>query len=140
VEVGEDNLVLTPLSHRLLGGDSFNQEGLDPYLEQPSSAWIVHWMLASHGLRATTWYWVFNHVVQPTFDREHLLHSIKQFIESQPKLQVSESTLRRDIECFIRSYVPRLGGESPEEIAEPILGELGLIHEVSKGTFSFRRG
>lgn len=137
--IKDDALVRTELCHRILGGDLL-EVGLDPYLEHPSSAWIVHWVLASHGLRSATWYWVFNHIVQPTFDREHLLLSIKQFIESRPTSRLSESTLKRDIECFIRSYVPRLGGESPEDIAEPILGELGLMHEVSKGTFAFRRG
>ena len=54
--------------------------------------------------------------------------------------RISTATLKRDVECCIRSYVPRLGSESPEEMSEPLLGELGLIQQNAKGTFEFRRG
>jgi hypothetical protein len=50
------------------------------------------------------------------------------------------TTLKRDVECCIRSYVPRLGGDSPEEMSEPLLGDLGLISQNAKGSFEFRRG
>ena len=59
---------------------------------------------------------------------------------SEHKLRISLATLKRDVECCIRSYVPRLGGDSPEEMSEPLLGELGLIQQNAKGTFEFRRG
>ena len=32
------------------------------------------------------------------------------------------------------------GGGSPEDFAEPLLGELGLLQEVHKGQYAFRRG
>src|SRR5690606_27957582 len=39
--------------------------GLDPYAEDPATAWLVHWQLAGRGHRSTTWYWLFNHVTSP---------------------------------------------------------------------------
>ncbi len=36
--------------------------------------------------------------------------------------------------------MPNLGGDSAEDVAEPILGELGLIQQGGKGIFEFRRG
>ena len=35
---------------------------------------------------------------------------------------------------------PRLVTDSPEEMSEPLLGELGLIQQNVKGGFEFRRG
>jgi hypothetical protein len=78
-------------------------------------------------------------LVQHVFDRDFIVNSLAGLI-SEHKLRISLATLRRDVECCIRSYVPRLGGESPEEMSEPLLGELGLIQQNAKGTFEFRRG
>ena len=57
-----------------------------------------------------------------------------------PKRRLSASTLSRDLETCLRSYAPRFAGGSPEDFAEPLLGELGLLQEVHKGQYAFRRG
>lgn len=127
---------LTPTANAI-----FDDAGLDPYSENPSTAWYAHWWLAGKGNRATTWHWLFNHVTAPTFTREELeapLALYAQGLDSNRKL--SPSTISRDIETCIRSYAPRLGSGSPEDYAEPMLGELGLIYEEHKGQFAFRRG
>ena len=113
--------------------------GLDPYCERPATTWLMHWRVASTPDKTTTWFFLFNHVVQQVFDREHIVNSLSGMIEEH-KLRISLATLKRDVECCIRSYVPRLGGDSPEEMSEPLLGELGLIQQNAKGTFEFRRG
>lgn len=119
----------------------FSNNGLDPYSENPSTAWLAHWWLASRGNRATTWFWLFNHVSAPTFSRDELEAPLAEFASKlAPKRKLSASTLSRDIETCIRSYAPRTAGGSPEDFAEPMLGELGLITEEGKGRFSFRRG
>lgn len=119
----------------------FKDDGLDPYSENPTTAWYAHWWLAGKGHRATTWKWLFNHVTAPTFSREELESSLTQYAQClAPNRKLSPATLSRDIETCLRSYSPRSVGGSPEEYAEPMLGELGLIFEERKGYFSFRRG
>jgi hypothetical protein len=115
--------------------------GLDPYAEHPTTAWHAHWWLAGKGNRATTWYWLFNRVTSSTFSREDLGPALAAFAATlDSKRKLSTSTLSRDLETCLRSYAPRLGGGSPEDCAEPLLGELGLIYEDRKGQFAFRRG
>lgn len=116
-----------------------NEHGTDPYCEHPATMWLMHWILASTPDKTTSWYYVFNHVVQQVFDRESVVDSLSGLIEEHG-LRISQSTLKRDVECCIRSYVPRIGGDSPEEISEPLLGELGLIQQNTRGAFEFRRG
>lgn len=115
------------------------ETGLDPYCEHPATAWLMHWRIAGTPDKTTTWYFLFNHVVQQIFDREAVVDALLGTVEEN-KLRISLATLKRDVECCIRSYVPRLGGDSPEELSEPLLGELGLIQQNAKGTFEFRRG
>jgi hypothetical protein len=119
----------------------FSKDGLDPYSENPTTAWLVHWQLAGLGNRSTTWFWLFNKVTTPNFTKTDLEKPLADFAAKfNTKRSISASTLTRDIDTCVRSYAPRSGGGSPEDFAEPMLGELGLISEESKGTFAFRRG
>lgn len=114
-------------------------DGLDPYCENISTVWLMHWFLASTPNKTTTWYYLFNHVIQQVFDRESIANAIAAQLAEQ-KIKLSQATLKRDVECCIRSYVPRVNSDSPEELSEPLLGELGLVIHNSKDSFEFRRG
>ncbi|HHF0620767.1 DUF4007 family protein [Pseudomonas aeruginosa] len=115
--------------------------GLDPYAENPSTAWLAHWQLAGRCFRSTTFYWLFNHVTTPTFTRQELEGPLGNFARQlDPTHRLSTATISRDLETCLRSYAPRAAGGSPEDFAEPLLGELGLLQEVHKGQYAFRRG
>ena len=119
----------------------FSNDGFDPYSENPTTSWLVHWQLAGVGNRSTTWFWLFNKVTAPNFRKTDLEKPLADFAAKyNTKRGISASTLTRDIDTCVRSYAPRSGGGSPEDFAEPMLGELGLIAEETKGTFAFRRG
>lgn len=123
-----------------LGHLIFDPEtGLDPFSERPATTWLMHWFLASTPNKTTTWYYVFNHIVQQVFDSEAVVSALSSLI-TEHGLRISIATLKRDVDCCVRSYVPRAAGNSPEEMSEPLLGELGLIQQNAKGTFEFRRG
>jgi len=133
----------SPTSYSIapIAKEIFSDGGLDPYSENPSTAWYVHWWLAGKGNRATTWYWLFNHVTASSFSRDDLEAPLADFARTlTPKRKLSSSTLSRDIDTCLRGYAPRSAGGTPEDFAEPMLGELGLISEEHKGHFAFRRG
>ncbi|GHC42487.1 hypothetical protein GCM10010096_11620 [Alcaligenes pakistanensis] len=126
---------------RNLAIEILSDGGLDPYAEHPSTPWLAHWQLAGHCFRSTTWRWLFNHVTAPTFTRQELEDPLANYArELDPKHRLSASTISRDLETCLRSYAPRAAGGSPEDFAEPLLGELGLLQEVHKGQYAFRRG
>lgn len=119
----------------------FSEAGFDPYSENPTTTWYAHWHLAGVGNRSTTWRWLFNYVTTQTFSREDLEVALANYAKvKEPNRKISPATLSRDIETCIRSYAPRLTGGTPEDYAEPMLGELGIIFEEKKGHFAFRRG
>lgn len=131
-----DDYELSPTALKI-----FSKDGLDPYSENPTTAWFVHWQLAGLGARSTTWFWLFNKVTAPLFSRSDLEKPLADFAAKfDTKRGISGSTLSRDLDTCIRSYAPRAAGGSPEDFAEPMLGELGLISEEAKGSFAFRRG
>jgi hypothetical protein len=104
--------------------------------------WLIHWKLAGIGQKSSTWWFVFNCIIQQTFDKESLFRAISSYVKSV-SYKVSDSTLKRDIDVCLASYLPRTArSESNEDAAEPILAELPLLqqHMGMKGTFTFRRG
>lgn len=122
-----------------IGNLLFGEGGLDPYLENPSTAWLVHWLLAGRATRSTTWYWLFNRVTQQIFNRDEVVSGLRVFAQ-QRGARVSETTLKRDVEVCLRCYLPRTDGREGDDAAEPLLVELGLISEGTGGSLQFRRG
>lgn len=116
----------------LIFGDA-KHLGLDPYLEDPSSLWLIHWQLCSLPNK-TTWYYVFNHYPSEQFDRSHIVDGLMKLSSDRDWGRVSAATVRRDVECFVRSYVtkPATGKASPEDSLESPLAELGLIKPIGK--------
>lgn len=126
--------------HGRLGKELFGPSCLDPYLEHPASAWLIHWHLAGEGRRSTTWYWLFNHVHGPIFEKEEVLAALMAYCEETGKGRASKSTLARDLDACLRSYSPRTGNTLIEEVVEPVLAELGLISALRGTEYMFRIG
>ena len=123
-----------------LGNLIFNE--VDPFMENPSTLWLIHWNLASNPLR-TTWFWVFNHFPGIQFDRDILLSNLKALSEKQEWKKTSEATIKRDVECFTRTYASRIKTSkiSNEEALESPLTELGIIRSTGKKDgFRFVKG
>src|SRR5205823_6471281 len=59
--------VVTEIGRRI-----FANAGLDPYLEDPGTLWLIHWMIASNFKGATTWFWMFSSWNGVEFTRERI--------------------------------------------------------------------
>jgi len=130
-------LVTTALGKRMFGPN-----GLDRYMEHPATLWMIHWKLSGRQNK-TTWYWSFNNFPGATFERERLVKGLEKVAKDRAWPRVSATTIRRDVECFLRTYVARQSSAnaSPEYTLESPLAELGLIKAVGKRDgFRFVRG
>lgn len=125
-----------------LGKHLFLEDAWDPFLEDPATLWLLHWQIASTHERATTWYWAFNHLAQPEFSRADLLRWLSNLARERGWSRVPESSLRRDVDCFVRTYVPsRPTRLLPlEDTLDCPLTELGLIREFGqRGNYLLER-
>ena len=125
-----------------LGGKLFSDDGWDPYLEDDATLWLLHWNLASEGTRAATWYWAFNQFQEYTFNRTVMVESLIRDIESIGWSSISQSTLKRDIDCFIHSYLRRKSPKTgiDESIECPLTNLDILVQEPDSERFRFRIG
>lgn len=137
-EADADGLRVSPFGELL-----FADNGLDPYLEDPASLWLLHWKLATNRFRCATAFWAFNLFHEPEFTREALTAALHHWTQTLPGKQVAESTLKRDVEIFLRTYAPaRQGrGDTAEDTLDCPLIDLGLLTRPAGGSaLRFRRG
>lgn len=116
----------------------FGETGLDPYLENPATLWLLHWQLASYDPllarpNKTTWQWVFNHFPGLSFDKDEIEAGLSKLAASRNWSRLAGVTISNDVVCFLRTYSGRAGqGDSIEDSLSSPLAELGLIRGQHK--------
>lgn len=135
-----DVLAPTELGSALFGG-------LDPYLEQPASLWLLHWRLVAAPGRATTWYYAFNEFNDAVFTKDTLsarLFARLDELRESGRLatgRIAKATIDRDAECLVRTYVVRSSKRGvTEDGLECPFAELSLLSSLAGGALQFRRG
>jgi hypothetical protein len=122
----------------------FLDPGYDSYLEDPATLWLIHWQLASNIRVAAMWYWVFSYWNVVEFTKTALVKEVEAWIIKEGFKAISVNSLRRDADCFVRTYVHSKRNRN-EVISEDTLDcplvDLHLIEELADGkTYRFLRG
>ena len=126
-----------------LGDRTFADDGFDPYLEDAATLWLIHWQLATNANRATTWFWAFSVFSQNEFGRDTFTSELINWTERNTRNRISENSIKRDVDCFLRTYVPsRLTKTTMmEDTFDCPLVELDLISNSPDGKiYRFHRG
>lgn len=102
----------------------------DPYQELDGTLWFLHHNLISNHKLTTTWYWFFNHYVPTRFTLREFLDRLKAWLNTQvaeESKNVADSSLRKDFDCLLKTYLPSQRDTSPEDVLESPLTTLGLL-------------
>ena len=115
-----------------LGALLFGREGVDPYLEDIRTLWLVHWLIATHPERASTWRWAFGEWGRQDFSRDELLRDLQTQALSA---RATPATLSRDADVFLRTYLPARATRAVavEDTLDSPLVELRLLREDPVG-------
>lgn len=119
-----------------LGDMLFGPDGIDPYLEEDSSLWLLHWNLAARP-RLTSAYWLFNEFRGGSFVRQDIVSALLALAQECGWSRVAPTTVDRDLQCLLRTYI---GGRGSSDAGDSILAELGLIRPVDKHRSRLSRG
>lgn len=123
-----------------------DQKGFDPYLEDPATLWLIHWEIASNINQSTSWYWAFNILKRNQFTLSTFKKELSEWTQQQKESirSVSDNTLQRDVNCFIRTYCHSRHNASTaiaEDTFDCPLVELNLIAELpDSDAYEFQRG
>ena len=115
---------LTDLATALLG-----KRGLDPYLEDRRTLWLLHWKLATNVQNPLlAWDYLLNRWQEPEFTLSSAIKALEKVAFAQSD-RVSRTTLEQHFDAFLHTYVPTRGrkGEVQEDNLDCPLVELQLI-------------
>ena len=138
-------LKLTDFGRRIFG-----PSGFDPYLEDITTLWLLHWQLCSHRDNPLfAWDFLFNHYNEPEIIRSNVLTIIER--ESRQLARpLSKATLAQHFDVFMHTYLPTRGQKSEilEDSLDCPLVELELLERIGQRvnvndkletSFAFRR-
>lgn len=134
---GSKPLQNTPIGDRLLADD-----GWDPYLEDPASLWLIHWLLVTNPMRASAWWYLFATYPDNEFTKPQLVSFLQSVVERQQQ-PISPASIARDVDCLLRTYTPAAHAATsiPEASYDCPLADLELIRPAdTDGVYRFRIG
>jgi hypothetical protein len=130
----EGGLMPTPFGVDLLSDDY----GIDPYLENYETLWLLHWKLLNGTCCVPAWYWFFNDFYRQEFTKEDLLSGLKQWA-SKINNRVSDDSIARDLNSLLKMYVDDGETKSVEDQMDRPFQELQILkmYEDRFGNKSF---
>lgn len=120
-----------------LGELLLSENGLDPYLEDEATIWLLHWLLTTNPELATSWYWFFNRFHKPEFTSQELTTALTDFANDQVinRKKPSPNTLKNDASLIPRMYTQSKGNtRTPiEEALDSPFALLKLVTQTAGG-------
>jgi Protein of unknown function (DUF4007) len=145
-EVVDHEIVVTPFGRALLG-----PSGLDRFLEDRRTLWLLHWMVLAHEDDPLfAWDYLFNRWGHPDMTRTEVLRVFEHEAKRMERT-LSRITLEQHFDVFLHTYVTTNGrrAESQEDNLDCPFVDLDLIELVgerrvgkngrSESVYAFRR-
>ena len=105
----------------------FGEDGLDPFLEDEATLWLLHWKMTSTPNQFAAGFWFFNRFHKPEFEEKEVGAAIAEDMNAGGGGPSAEM-MRRDINMLLRMYARRGGKEGhAEENLDTPFPALGLL-------------
>lgn len=117
--------------------------GLDPYLEEPGSWWLLHWMALSPGGLAPVWWSAFHTMPAVVFTTESLIEHVSAQIGASGWGDPHPNTVRKDVLALLRAYGGGTGSrraDKMDDIIDAPFVALGLIRSIDADEWRFGLG
>lgn len=118
------------------------EKGLDPFLEDIRTLWLLHWNLATNVANPLlAWDFLLNHWQEPELVPSVVLKALQKEAEKQGS-RLSKVTLQQHFNTFLHTYYPTRGrkGEIQEDNLDCPLVELELIIKIGERELDRRSG
>jgi hypothetical protein len=120
-----------------LGRAIFSASGWDPYLEDDTTIWLIHWLIASNPREATSIFWFFNRFHKPDFAPKDVLEGLHEYCRENISSRFALSTLKRDVTLLLRMYqsTPATPDVFQEDGLDSPVSTLGLLRQIEGGRY-----
>lgn len=123
---GQKKHVITPLGRLILDDDRL--------LQKNDTLSILHYELVKNNNdQSTVFDWFFNHYKETLVSKPDLLKSFIYWVSQRETKEVSEKSLKRDIDCLIQFYTKSGDDNDPEDVLYCPFSKLGLVKSEPSG-------
>lgn len=109
--------------------------GIDPFLEDIRTLWLLHWMLTTNNVEVPLFAWDFliNQWQSPEISRSSVLQAFRRAADKEAR-PPSDTTLEQHFDTFLHTYVPTRSrkGEIQEDNLDCPLVELEFINLIGE--------
>ena len=119
LEMGGKEAILTDFGKYIFG-----ENGVDPYLEDESTLWLLHWKIVSRPRLFTAGYWIFNKFYKPYFSADEV---VRVLCEEMKDSKSGAESIKRDVDTVLRMYSNRRVAAYDEDALATPFPSLGLI-------------
>lgn len=116
--------------------------GLDPYLEDIASWWLLHWMMHSPEGRLPVWWCAFHTFTAVNFSAESLQEHVTAQIDATAAWTTpsapGDSTVKKDVLALLRAYAGTSGSRRADKADDAVDAPLVPLHLISDGPDGFR--
>jgi hypothetical protein len=124
IEKGEQHYQVTDFGRFIFDETT----GCDPYLEDESTIWLLHWKIASNPDLATSVYWFFNLFHKPEFTAQEAVDALELFAKENVNGRSSKNTLKNDISVVLKMYTESVANSKQlDEVLDTPLSVLQLV-------------
>lgn len=119
--------------------------GLDPYTEDLTTLWVLHWLAVSERSVLPVWRLAFNDFGALEFTDEELLRYCVDEIAATTWSQPTTGSVQKDVDCLLRMYSRRetAGRQNVDDLIDSPFRELELVRTSpasDRNGFRFVRG
>ena len=114
--------------------------GLDPYVENPSTLWLLHWQALSVESSLPVWRILFNEFSAVEFTGAEFMRFVEEQISGTTWKNPVMASLEKDFDCVIRMYSRKAakGRQTVDDLMDSPFRQLGLVISSPSGPDSFR--
>lgn len=132
--------VPTRFGHALLN----DENGLDPYMEDSTTLWLLHWQAVSAVSFLPIWRLAFNDFTAVEFTEQELQQYCIDEVASTTWTKPRNSSIHKDVDCLLRMYTRRetRGRQTLDDLLDSPFRELQIIQPSpgSRKSYRFVRG
>lgn len=116
--------------------------GLDPYLEDIASWWLLHWMMLSPTGRLPVWWCAVHTFTAVNFSIEALQEHVAAQVDATSSWSTpsspSDGTIRKDVLALLRAYAGTSGSRRADKADDVVDAPLVPLQLISEGPDGFR--
>ena len=118
--------------------------GWDPYMEDPGTLWLLHWLLLAPKCKLPVWWLAFNEFSAVEFPEPGLESAVSTLLDTAPDWPRPHPTsIRKDVSALLRTYAPAENKRRAriDDMLDCPLRELNLLNRSpATGRFRFTLG